>query len=354
MKPIKVAFIVSALANRGVISYVKDLSEELTKKNCDCSVYYFDEKVDLRFNCHSERISIFHKIDFNSFDIIHSHSLRPNLYIFLHRKKSDKARFITTLHNYVKQDLAYTYNRFVSFVFSRIWNVLLIRQDLLVCLTKDAEEYYRSFSLNKNITYVHSGRNSLSHDEDINSEDKELIALLKSRYRIVGANAVITHIKGLELIVQFLVKNAKYAFIIAGDGKDRAFLESHAEKLGVSNRCFFLGYRDRAARYLKAYDIYAMPSRSEGFPLGLLEAVSNRIPAVVSDLKSFKEIFGANEVTMFELDNSSSLQDAFDKLEDPKYRDSVVENAFAKFSSAYTASAMADRYLSLYQNLIKK
>lgn len=352
MGSLKVAFIVSALVNKGVITYVRDLIHELEIKGCECHIFYFDKDVEIHFDCYSERISLYHKIDFNSYHIIHSHSLRPNLYVFLHRRKSDTAKFITTIHSYIKQDLEYTYNVFVSFVFFRIWNILLVKQDLLVCLTEDAKKYYKNLLLNKRITSVHTGRTNGNIYEDIGIEDQEIITTLKSEFIIIGANAVITHIKGLEQILDFLADNTNYAFITVGDGKDRQWLELYAKKLDVSDRCLFLGYRNDAIRYLKYYDIYAMPSRSEGFPLALLEAVSNKVPVIASNLNVFKEIFPDSEITLFDLDNKSSLKGAFELLKNPDYRDAVVNNAYKKYLYTYTAEAMADRYLSVYRKLL--
>jgi L-malate glycosyltransferase len=352
MESLKVAFIVSALVNKGVISYVQDLAYELIKKDCECHVYYFDEKAETQFNCYTERISLYHKINFNSYDIIHTHGLRPNLYVFLHRRQNDKAKFITTIHSYLKPDLAYTYNKLISFVFSRIWNLLLIRQDLVVCLTEDAQNYYKKLLLNKNITFIHTGRNINDNKENISPHDEHLIKMLKPKYTIIGTNALLTHIKGLEQILNFLLENQKYAFVVVGDGKDRTWLESYAKRIGVSDRCLFLGFRAEAVRYLKYYDIYALPSRTEGFPLALLEAVSNKIPVIVSDLRVFDEIFTDNEITKFELDNKLSLQQAFDKLNNYDYRNSVVDSAFQKYINQYTASAMAVRYLSVYKKLL--
>jgi L-malate glycosyltransferase len=348
MGPLKIAYIVSALVNKGVIFYVRDLVDELIKKGHSCEVFYFDREVEVIFVCKTERISLLRSIDFNSFDVIHSHGLRPNYYVFLHRKRNDRTKFITTIHSYIKPDLAYTYNKLISFVFSRIWIFLLIRQDVVVCLTEDAQGYYRKILLNKRITFVHTGRNLSNNYDKIDAVDETLITSLKQNYTIIGTNALLTHIKGLEQILDFLSLNKKYGFVVVGEGKDRKWLELYAKQLGINDRCLFLGYRANAVSYLRYYDIYVLPSRTEGFPLALLEAVSNKIPVITSDLKVFDEIFADNEITRFKLDNIPSLQMAFEKLCDPDYRFNVVAKAYKKYTGLYTASAMADRYLSVY------
>ena len=54
----------------------------------------------------------------------------------------------------------------------------------------------------------------------------------------------------------------------------------------------FTGHRKDAYRFLPYYDILALPSHSEGFPLSLLEAAVYQKKVVVSELPIVKECFG--------------------------------------------------------------
>jgi thymidylate synthase len=58
-----------------------------------------------------------------------------------------------------------------------------------------------------------------------------------------------------------------FKLIIMGDGKERARFEQMTHELGIDERVLFAGMQKDAFRFLPYYDIYAMPSRSEGFPL---------------------------------------------------------------------------------------
>ena len=70
-----------------------------------------------------------------------------------------------------------------------------------------------------------------------------------------------------------------------------------ADRLGVRDRVCIAGYKKNAYQYLPYYDIYVMSSRSEGFPLSLLEAMIYKRNIVCSDIPIFKEILSENEVT---------------------------------------------------------
>ena len=54
----------------------------------------------------------------------------------------------------------------------------------------------------------------------------------------------------------------------------------------------FPGEVEEAARCLAAFDLYAAPSRKEGLPLGVLEAMALGLPVVASDIPAHREVLG--------------------------------------------------------------
>ena len=69
---------------------------------------------------------------------------------------------------------------------------------------------------------------------------------------------------------------------IVGEGSRRAVLEKLAAKHGVSDIVEFLGHRDDVPALLAAADIFVLPSRSEAFPNGAIEAMAAGLPVVAS------------------------------------------------------------------------
>jgi glycosyltransferase involved in cell wall biosynthesis len=69
---------------------------------------------------------------------------------------------------------------------------------------------------------------------------------------------------------------------IVGEGSRRAVLEKLAAKHGVSHLVEFLGHRDDVPALLAAADIFVLPSRSEAFPNGAIEAMAAGLPVVAS------------------------------------------------------------------------
>jgi glycosyltransferase involved in cell wall biosynthesis len=184
--------------------------------------------------------------------------------------------------------------------------------------------------------------------DSIDTNDMQLITQIKQeKFKIIGANAGLTKRKGLNLLIAVLPFLPEYSLIICGDGKERRNLENLSRKLNVSNRCYFLGFKQNAVSYLPFYDVYAMPSISEGFSLALTEAALLKRSCVCSDIAIFREIFTDNEVTFFPLNKKYSLKSAIEEAY--LKRIEKGDNVYIKAVNNYTASTMGNNYLNLYR-----
>jgi glycosyltransferase involved in cell wall biosynthesis len=128
-------------------------------------------------------------------------------------------------------------------------------------------------------------------------------AELERRYDVAGRRVVMTfgrlagykRYKGFDRMLESLGSMIERApdlvYIIAGDGADRQRLERKARVLGVAGHVRFAGMvaeHEKADHYRLA-DVYAMPSRGEGFGFVLLEAMACGIPAIGSTRDGTRE-----------------------------------------------------------------
>lgn len=97
--------------------------------------------------------------------------------------------------------------------------------------------------------------------------------------------------KGCDLLLAALAEcGCAYEAVIAGDGNDRAWLESEAQRLGVAAHVRFAGWVTEPERLLETADVLAFPSRwQEPFGLGGLEAMSRGVPVAAFDVGGVRE-----------------------------------------------------------------
>jgi glycosyltransferase involved in cell wall biosynthesis len=77
--------------------------------------------------------------------------------------------------------------------------------------------------------------------------------------------------------------------VLVGGGPERMTLEQMAKETGVDDRLIITGWREDARDHLTGLDLFVLPSRFEGFPLAILEAMLACLPVVATDVGSVAE-----------------------------------------------------------------
>ena len=83
-----IAYIVPSFANTAPVKIISYLIEILKNKH-NIEIYYFKEKNGFDFDVKYKKISFFDKIDFDNYDIIHSHGVISDAYIYWNKSKCD-------------------------------------------------------------------------------------------------------------------------------------------------------------------------------------------------------------------------------------------------------------------------
>lgn len=339
----KIAYIVPSLVNKGPVLVAQMLTNLMTANGHECTVFYFDEKKELEFPCSTYRISLWRKIDFAAYDIVHSHGFRPDIYVFLHKPRKGCTKFISTLHNYIFDDLRLKYNKLTAFIFGNLWIRILKCHNKICTLSKDAKQYYARWFAPSNLTYAYNSI-VISSLTALTREEEKIVSDFKEGYKLIGINASLIKRKGIDMIIKVLPDLPNCKLFVVGSGKEYKPLTRLAQQYQVSDRVLLIGYVKDAGRFLPYYDLYAMPSRSEGFGIALMEAAYMKIPIVCSDIDIFKELFSEREVTFFSLLNQGTLVDAV--------KTALVQRktlaAYEKFMNCYSPQKMYEHYLSIY------
>jgi glycosyltransferase involved in cell wall biosynthesis len=100
--------------------------------------------------------------------------------------------------------------------------------------------------------------------------------------------------KGLDVLLSAARRlpeaiKARMHFTIAGSGDQEAKLRSYARHLGIEASVSFLGWRDDVEALLQSHNLFILPSRAEGEPIALLEALVAGLPCIASAVSGIPE-----------------------------------------------------------------
>ncbi len=344
----RIALLVPSLDRKGPVIVARNLCRHLKDKVEAVDVYYFNDGPALDFPVAARRIGLFQRIDHDSYDIVHSHMMKPDVYVWKMGRRR-RCRTVSTVHQFTRDNLAADFSGPVSAVVTPVWNRILGGHDCLVYISRSVMEHSRAVIANPRCRCIHNGIEPVALDAPVPPEDEARIRALKGGRRLVGNFSQLTRRKGVDQLVGLLAVDPGAALLVIGGGKELPGLVSLARSRGVEDRCLFLGARDNVDGYFRFLDVYAMTSRSEAFGLSLVEAASAGVPVVCSDIETFRELFDETEATFFRLENVESLKEATVAAAAEKCgkaaraRRRVLEN--------YTAGTMAANYLALYREL---
>jgi glycosyltransferase involved in cell wall biosynthesis len=174
--------------------------------------------------------------------------------------------------------------------------------------------------------------------------------------RVLGVIvARLDRVKGYDVLLEALArlqKDAAPAILALGDGPERPALEQQAAELGLGpDRLRFLGFRSDTPDLLAAGDFFVLPSRNEGLPLSVLEAMGQGLPVIVTPVGGIPEVVAdGGQGLMVPVEDVDALAAALDMItRDVALRERLGASALARAHDEFSFEAMARRYEQVYR-----
>ena len=142
---------------------------------------------------------------------------------------------------------------------------------------------------------------------------------------------------------------------LIGDGQERERLHARAEQLGLLEHVTFTGWvSDMAAQYA-ALDLLVIPSRSEGLPFALLEAMSRALPVVATDVGAVRDVLQSGDTGWVVPPGApAALADAVNAaLTDPGALAGIGARARASLHPRFSPDERARRMQAVYAEAIE-
>jgi glycosyltransferase involved in cell wall biosynthesis len=131
--------------------------------------------------------------------------------------------------------------------------------------------------------------------------------------------------KGIDVLVEacYLLhrRGVSFEVRVVGDGPDRGALERRVAELGLADRVRFVGQTSAVAPHLADADAFVLPSRYEGLPFTILEAMCAGLPVVSTRVSGIPEAVGDGAGLLVPPEDAEALAGAMEELcRDPARR----------------------------------
>lgn len=140
--------------------------------------------------------------------------------------------------------------------------------------------------------------------------------------------------------------------VVVGWGPRESKLRSEARKRGVQDAVHITGRVPSVHPYYALADLFVLPSRREGLPITLLEAMAAGLPVVATDVPGTREAVRAGETgLLYPPGEVATLVDALDLAHDRERRRRYGKAGLARVRDQFSVEQMASTYGRLYRRL---
>lgn len=167
----------------------------------------------------------------------------------------------------------------------------------------------------------------------------------------VGTLAGLRPVKQLTMLVEaFAVLPEEWQLVILGEGPEKDAIRAAAAEADISHRVHLPGKVADPASAVGLFDIFALSSKSEQFPLSVVEAMAAGVPVAAPDVGDVREIVADENCDLICKANSAeALSHALKALaQDPDLRKKIGEANRKRALAQFDRASMIKRYEALY------
>jgi glycosyltransferase involved in cell wall biosynthesis len=246
-------------------------------------------------------------------------------------------------------------------IFSKIIIRVLNTADAIVCENNNLKAFLVSQGLDsKIITLIRNGINLDFFQPGDSMKVRKKLGLKNDRLILLSIGSLNknkNHALLINAFSEIVTSKSSLHLYIIGKGKEQNRLKKKIKELKLEQKITLLGLLDHKSisEWLKAADIFILPSQNEGTPNSLLEAMASGLPVIASQVGGIPELIQENiEGLLFKSDSKEDLKEKLYKLiKDNQLQEFLGKNAQKKIATHYDSwKNQSEKLLALYKQLL--
>jgi glycosyltransferase involved in cell wall biosynthesis len=294
--------------------------------------------------------------------LVQTHSVKSH-FLFSRVRRSIGVPWIAFHHGYTDEDLKMRLlNRLDRFSLPKASAVVTVCQ----AFARDIQKYgippERTHVLHNSLDMSWANRPGVAEEAaqlrtSLTADREVPVLLCVGRFSKEKGHSIL--LEAVELLKVSLEKQKKpsaFKLLLIGDGLLRRSLEQQVRDRRLEHSVEFVGQQHDVRPYFAAADVLVLPSLSEGSPNVLLEAMSARLPVVVTDVGGVREIVSDGETALLVPPNRpAELAEALERLlENAELRDRLSASARRRLVEHFSPAKYDQRLFEIYDSQLKR
>jgi len=288
-------------------------------------------------------------------DIIHAQQYTPYFYGLMASRYSKlsmatkSSKIVFTEHG-----IPYPYRKKLKRL---LFNPILCRlADEIITIsehTKSNLVTYENFPARR-MKVIYNGIDLRQFSQKIDPDSKKQSLGLTQDSRVIGIVARLDPVKNHAMLFRAFKRILNVIpdtyLLIVGDGPEEKRLKLLVESLDITDKTLFLGARKDISALLHIFDVFVLPSFSEGMSASLIEAMGAGVPIVATNVGGNPEVVKDQETGyLVQSDNDQEMADILIRLlQDEKKRQRVGQTGQQRVHDMFSLDKMITTYTELY------
>jgi L-malate glycosyltransferase len=291
------------------------------------------------------------------FSILHTHRYKENILGALSARLTVRPALIKTVHGLPEPFRGFAGAKFRLY---QAMDAIMTRLyfDKIICVSQEITARQTTAHGRNKAIYI---TNALDIEACKPTRDRQSVRRelgLDPDAPVIGTVGRLVPVKGLSVLLEAAVDLAPAVphlkILIVGDGPERERLTEQVAATGLAGIVHLVGFRHDVADLLAAFDVFALPSLSEGLPMVLLEAMALQIPIVASRVGGVAEVLMDGESGLLVAPGEpGSLATACHRLlAEQHLATRLATAARQRLEQQYSADRMASAVAALYRTVV--
>jgi len=210
------------------------------------------------------------------------------------------------------------------------------------------------------IKVIYNGVDEALFSTTVDVENKIRQLALPDAVKIVGIVARLEHLKAVDVFLKaaklVLQRKGRVRFLVIGDGPELERLKSLSAELMIQGEVYFLGYREDVRELLAILDVAVLSSRTEAFPLSVLEYMASGKAIVATNVGSVPEVIVNGETgLLIEPDDPGRLaENILMLIENSEVAAEIGNRAKMAVAGKFTLKNTVEETEMMIDQLVKK
>lgn len=353
---IRIAYVVNYIVKNGPSSVVLNIINNLNREKYDVSLItlFSGNNPEVIAYLKSNDVSVYECVTLSRmkcllgqckefddtvrnghYDILHTHGLIPDI---ISSRLNSPIKKITTIHNNMYEDYLDSYGWIKSRIFITLHLKALKKLDECVCCSESVYKVMKQKL--KNATFICNGVEPARAQSVVTRE----VLKIPDDARVFLYAGVLNSGKNIVWLIENFVQyhNENEYLLVLGKGDKEAECKEKAD-----SHVKMIGFQSDPIAYMNISDVYTSASKSEGFSISVLEALSCGLGLFLSDIPSHTEVVNMGQnVYLGETFDAANFKKQLDSLRKSK----LSRKKIAEFQKCeLSAKGMTVKYMKCYE-----